>query len=368
MLDLTAQSVALRERVLSRIASVADSGRFILGSQVEEFERRAAETLGAGHAIGCSSGSDALVLSLLALGVGPGDEVITTPFSFFATVESILRVGARPRFVDIEPDTFSLDVDAVAAAVNAQTRAILGVHLYGHPARADLWRVVAERHGLALIEDAAQAFAARREGRAVGTFGRFGCFSFQPSKPLGAWGDAGLVVTDEPALAGRAARLRSHGASEKHRHAEVGGNYRLDAVQAAVLCEKLEELPAWLQARGARVRAYDEALRGLPRLKTPTVDGSVSPSHALYTLRVSGGVRDPLAAFLRERGVETAVHYPVPLHRQRALLERGLGLELGALPHAERAADEVLSLPLYPELGFDQLGYVVEQVREYLRS
>jgi dTDP-4-amino-4,6-dideoxygalactose transaminase len=365
MLDLTVQTASLRERILSRIARLADSGQFILGEQVAELERRVAESLGARHALGCSSGSDALVLALQALGVSDGDEIITTPFSFFATVESILRVGARPRFVDIDPNTFALDPRRIAAAVSPRSRALLGVHLYGHPAPAKLWRQAADERGLALIEDAAQAFGATSWGRAAGTFGTLGCFSFQPTKPLGAWGDAGMVVTDDQALAERCRRLRSHGAVEKHRHQEIGGNYRLDALQAAVLCEKLAELPPWLAARNARARAYDEGLSALEHLKLPLRDVAAAASFALYTVRVTDGRRDALALFLRERGVETAIHYPIPLHRQPALLELGFGLERGALPHAELAADEVLSLPMYPELGFDQLGYVVDRVREF---
>jgi dTDP-4-amino-4,6-dideoxygalactose transaminase len=365
MLDLTAQTAALRDRVLARIAAVAESGKFTLGSQVAEFESAAAAVLDVRSAVGCSSGSDALVLALLALGVRPGDEVITTPFSFFATVEAVLRVGARPRFVDIEPNTFALDVDAVSNAVTSATRVILGAHLYGYPARADLWREVADRYQLHLVEDCAQAFGARRGERAAGTFGAVGCFSFQPSKPLGAWGDAGMLVTDRLDLAEHVKRLRAHGASEKHRHQEIGGNYRLDAVQAAVLCEKLLELPNFVAARGERARAYDEGLRGVQQLTLPKRDPDTSESFALYTVRVSDARRDGLAMFLRERGIETAVHYPLPLHRQPALLAAGLGLERGTLPEAERAADEVLSLPLYPELGFDQLGYTVERIREY---
>jgi dTDP-4-amino-4,6-dideoxygalactose transaminase len=368
MLDLTLQTASLRERVLSRIARVADSGQFILGEQVADFERRVAQSLGVRHAVGCSSGSDALVLALQALDVRNGDEVITTPFSFFATVESILRVGARPRFVDIDPVTFALDPGGVAAAVNARSRALLGVHLYGRPAPAELWRQAADERGLSLIEDAAQAFGATRSGRAAGSFGTLGCFSFQPTKPLGAWGDAGMVVTDDQTLAERCKRLRSHGAVEKHRHQEIGGNYRLDALQAAVLCEKLDELPPWLAARNARARAYDEGLSELTQLKLPQRDAAEAASFALYTVRVTDGRRDALALFLRERGVETAIHYPIPLHRQPALLALGFGLERGALPHAERAAGEVLSLPMYPELGFDQLAYVVDRVREFFAA
>jgi dTDP-4-amino-4,6-dideoxygalactose transaminase len=366
MLDLTAHTAALRGRLLARVAAVVDSGRFILGEEVAEFERRAAQTLGARHALGCSSGSDALVLALHALGIGPGHEVITTPFSFFATVEAIVRVGARPRFVDIEPETFALDIDAVSSAVNRNSRALLGVHLYGHPAPAQRWRQVADEHGIALVEDAAQAFGTRLSGRAAGTFGALGCFSFQPTKPLGAWGDAGLVVTDDESLAERCALLRSHGATKKHRHHAIGGNYRLDALQAAVLCEKLAELPGWLSARNALARAYDQGLSRVPFVTIPRVLPAAESSFALYTLRVTDGRRDGLANFLREHGVESAIHYPVPLHRQPALLELGFGLERGALPQAELAADEVLSLPLYPELGFDQLGYVVNKVREFL--
>ncbi|HWA74832.1 MAG TPA: DegT/DnrJ/EryC1/StrS family aminotransferase [Polyangiaceae bacterium] len=368
LFDIAAQNQVFGERLLASVRRVVESGRFILGREVARFEREAARFLGASYAVGCSSGSDALVLALQALGVGPGDEVVTTPFSFFASVESILRVGARPRFVDIHNDTFALDPNGLEAALTPRTRAILGVHLYGCPGAVEAWRAAADAAGLPLIEDAAQAFGARSAKRALGTFGQVGCFSFQPTKPLGAWGDAGLVVTDDAELAARLARLRTHGASSKHLHEEAGGNYRLDAVQAAVLAEKLDSLPNFLTARKERAEAYDAAFVGLAALSTPPRPAGADQSYALYTVRVTDGRRDALARFLAEHGIETAVHYPLPLHRQPALLALGLGLDWTALPNAERAAEQVLSLPLYPELSFDQLDHVARTVRQFFEA
>lgn len=344
------------------VEAVARSQNFILGKVVEQFECAAAEYLGVAHAVGTSSGSDALVCALLALGVGPGDEVITTPFSFFATVESILRVGANPRFVDIRRPHFDLDPEGVEDALSEHTRAILAVHLYGHPAAVDRLKQVSEAHGIPLIEDAAQAFGAGWKGKRLGTFGALGCFSFHPAKPLGAWGDAGLVVTDDSALAERCRRLRVHGASRKHLHEFIGGNYRLDALQAAVLFAKLASLEGWRAARAAHASAYTSALSSVSGITTPGEADGATPSWALYTLRVAEGQRDALAFQLRERRIETVVHYPVPLHRQPALA--GL-VRFNELLEAESAASEVLSLPLYPELPVQMRARVIDAVREF---
>jgi len=367
LLDLRAQYASLAERLAPAIERVIAAQRFLLGPEVEAFEAAAAEFLGTRHAIGVSSGSDALVCALLALGVGPGDEVITPPFSFFASVESIVRVGARPVFVDIDPETFSLDVDGVRAALGPRTRAVLVVHLYGQPARVDELVALAAPHGVPVVEDAAQAFGARLHGRNVGTFGALGCFSFQPTKPLGAFGDAGMVVTDDAELAERCRRARVHGAIGKHQHASVGGNYRMDALQGAVLREKLAHLPEWLARRRAHARAYSEALTGLEDLVVPAVAPGAEPSGALYTIRVRNGRRDALGRALAERGVETAVHYPLALHRQPALLALGLGAPEGACPVAEQASREVLSLPVHPELSEAAHAHVVRSLFACLR-
>jgi dTDP-4-amino-4,6-dideoxygalactose transaminase len=366
ILDMVAQNKALSAEITAAIARVVESGRFILGPEVERFESSVCEYLGVRHAIAVSSGSDALVCALHALGVGAGDQVITTPFSFFATAEAILRVGAVPRFVDVCDDTLELDPELVDAAVGPRTSAILGVELYGEPGRIQRLAEVAERHGLPLIEDAAQAFGARFRGRAVGSFGALGCFSFHPTKPLGAFGDAGMVVTSDDRLAELCRQVRSHGATSKHRHAVVGGNYRMDALQAAILNVKLAHLEEYLGRRARHAAGYDQELRDIPGLITPPrLEGS-TPSHSVYTVRVHGGRRHALANALYCAGIETAVHYPVPLHRQPALLQRAFGLPEGALRVVERAAEGVLALPVYPELASLDRQRIAGTVRQFL--
>lgn len=365
MLDLDAQHARIGERLETAVLEVARSQQFILGPAVERFEQAGAEYLGANHAIGVSSGSDALVVALLALGVGPGQEVVTTPFSFFATVESILRVGAIPRLADIDADDLGLDPEQVEDCLSERTAAILLVHLYGNPAKVERIAEIAAQRRIPLIEDAAQAFGASVGARRVGTFGRLGCFSFHPSKPLGAWGDAGLVVCEDAALAERCRSIRVHGAISKNRHKQVGGNYRLDTIQAAVLLSKLGELDAWLAARRAHRAAYNSAFLGTLGVSIqPEIAGAES-SAALYTIRVRAECRDALAAFLAERGVQTAVHYPLAFHRQPALQGR---VQCGELPEAERAASEVLSLPIYPELSETMRTFVATSVKDYLCS
>jgi dTDP-4-amino-4,6-dideoxygalactose transaminase len=356
-----------RERWLSACARVMDSGRYVLGPEVEGLERSVRELVGVPHAVGCSSGSDALVVALTALGVGRGDEVITTSFSFFATAESIVRAGATPVFVDIELDTLAAAPLAVEAAITAKTRAILVVHLGGTPAKLEELGRLAQARGIALIEDAAQAFGARLGERAVGSFGSVGCFSFQATKPLGALGDAGMVVTSDAEIAARCRRLVVHGGMGRHQHAEIGGNYRLDALQAAILSEKLAMFGEALGARRAVARAYDEGLASLAELSLAVERTGARSSHALYTVRVAGGKRGALARFLFERGIETSVYYPAPLYRQPALLDLGFGLPAGSLPFVERACAEVLSLPIYPGLAEAQIAHVVRSVREFFK-
>lgn len=365
MLDLQRQNAALWPSFRSQMESFVDSGAYVLGPHVDSFEREVAADLGVPYAIGCSSGSDALVVALSALGIGPGDEVLTTAFSFFATVESIVRVGAVPRFVDLEPGSFDVALSALSEAVTSRTRAILAVHLFGRAANAARFQEFAAARDVFLVEDAAQAFAARNAGRAAGTFGALGAFSFQPTKPLSALGDAGLVTTRDEHLAQRCRELVVHGARTKHHHVSFGGNYRLDALQAALLRVKLPAFAGWLAARRHWAHAYREALSGIAELVLPAIDQPDESSWSVFTIRVLGGQRDALAAFLRERGVETSVHYPLPLHRQPAVLAAGLGLPEGALPNAERAAREVLSLPIYPELTPEEHGIVSEEIRAF---
>lgn len=349
---------------------VIESGRYIGGPEVEGFERDAAAYLGSPRAIACSSGSDALVIALQAVGVAPGDEVVVPAFSFFATAESILRVGAVPRFVDIELETLGAEPAAVEAALGPKARAVLVVHIAGVPARIDSIRALAQAQGVPCIEDSAQAFGSRWHGRALGSFGTVGCFSFQATKPLGALGDAGMVVTADRALAERCRQLTVHGATGRHQHAAIGGNYRMDAIHAAMLREKLAAYDAALAARERIARVYTAELGSAAAragVTLPALPAAARSNHALYTVRVHGaGRRDALARHLGERGVETSVYYPTPLYRQPALLQCGYGLPVGARPRTEQACSEVLSLPLYPTLTHAQHEHVIASVRDFV--
>jgi dTDP-4-amino-4,6-dideoxygalactose transaminase len=363
--DLKQQYEGLRSELEPVLAQVCAEQSFILGPRVAAFERSLAEFLAVPHAVGVKSGSDALLLALLSLGVGAGDEVVTTPFTFFATAGAIRRAGATPVFADVRSDTLALDPAAVARALTPRTKAILVVHLFGQPAELAELAELASSRGIALVEDAAQALGAKYGSRAAGTVGRIGCFSFHPSKPLGAFGDAGAVVTSDAALAERLARLRTHGGIRKHEHElPFGGNHRLDALQAAVLSVKLPRLPGWLAARRAHARAYDEELSSIAGLELPPRIAGTESSVSAYTLRVRNGRRDALARHLREAGIESAVYYPKPLHLAPALA--AFAPRRGTLPVAEAAAEEVLSLPVYPELTSADRARVAASVRAFL--
>lgn len=374
MLDLEREHAELAEPLRLAYERVVASGRFILGEEVERFEAEAARWLGTRFAIGVSSGTDALLCALTALGVGAGDEVITSAFSFVATGEAIVRTGARPRFVDVDPTTLNLDLDRVESAIGPRTRAIVPVHLYGEPVPMDELAVLAERRGVAVVEDAAQAFGAVDRGARVGTRGRAGCFSFFPSKPLGALGDGGLIATSDAALAERCRALRSHGRSADRAQFEtVGGNFRLDALQAAFLRVKLPHVEVLRERRAHHVRAYTEAFRSLDGIRVPfgvdregRIGSSTRSAWALYTLRVPARRRDELVTFLADRGIDTAVHYRVPLHRQPALAAARVGTE--QLPHAEAAAREVISLPLFPSLTRTERMRVIDAVRAFFET
>lgn len=376
LLDLVAETRELRPALDAAWHRVVGSGQFVMGPEVEAFERETAAYLGVRHAVGLNSGTDALVIALRALGVGAGDEVITTPFTFFATAETVLLLGAVPVFVDVLPDGFVLDPAGVAAAVGPRTRAILPVHLFGELApMAELARL-ADRHGLALIEDAAQAFGARyragcracpvpaacadpRHGRAAGALGDAAAFSFYPTKNLGAMGDGGLLTTDDDAVAATARRLRNHGSERRYHHVEVGYNSRLDALQAAILRVKLPWIDAWTAARRRLAARYDSLLAGVDGVTTP----AASPGHVYhqYTLRLPADRRDAVAERMRADGVATLVYYP-------ETLERYGGRTMGDLRHAHRAAAEVLSLPLYPSLSEAAQDRVVGALRGALRD
>lgn len=364
-LDLQAQFRTIGAEVLSAIERVCRSGRFILGPEVEALEGEIASLCGVRFGIGVSSGTDALLVSLMALGVGPGDEVITSPYTFFATAGVVARLGARPLFVDIDPLTFNLDAEAVAERVTPRTRAIIPVHLFGLCARMGPILEVSRRLGIPVVEDAAQALGARDgAGRRAGAMGLAGCFSFFPTKNLGAYGDGGMVVTSDPDFAGLVRTLRVHGASPKYHHRLVGGNFRLDAIQAAVLRVKLRYLHQWNEARRQRARRYRELFAQSGLLERVSLPPD-APGHIYHQFVVRVRERDRLRAFLRERGVETEVYYPVPLHLQECF--RHLGYKEGDLPNAEAAAREALALPIYPELTPEQQEHVVAQIGEFYR-
>ncbi|HEY6562716.1 MAG TPA: DegT/DnrJ/EryC1/StrS family aminotransferase [Polyangiaceae bacterium] len=367
LLDLRAQHAPLGDALRSAAERVCDSQQFILGPEVSALETELAAFVGSRFAVGVSSGSDALLCALLALGVEPGDEVVTTPFSFIATAEAIVRCGATPRFVDIQPDTFNLNPAALAATLNGRTRAVIPVHLFGHPARMDLIREICAARGVAVVEDAAQAFGGAYQGRRLGAWGNLGCYSFFPSKPLGGWGDGGMIVTDDAALAERCRELRQHGTRDKHTFTRVGGNFRLDALQAAILRVKLPHVERWRDARAAHARAYRDALKPIDQLAVPPASDAPSNSaHAHYTLRVLQGGRAALAEYLRARGVETAIYYSTPLHLQPCFEQ--LGLTRGALPESERASDEALSIPLYAEMSVEQRDHVIASIHAFFET
>ncbi|MBW8768399.1 MAG: DegT/DnrJ/EryC1/StrS family aminotransferase [Gemmatimonadetes bacterium] len=363
LLDLKAQHATIRDDVVAAVMGVVDSQLFILGEPVAQLEREVAALSHARHAIGCANGTDALLLALRALDVGRGDEVITTPFTFFATAGTIHNVGATPVFVDIEPDTFNILPAAIAAARRPATKAVVPVDLFGQ--MAPIETIAAAVPGLPIIEDAAQSIGARRmidgEWRMAGEVATIGTFSFFPSKNLGGYGDGGMLVTQNDALAERLKRLRVHGGAKQYFHDEVGYNSRLDALQAAVLSAKLPHLAGWSARRRANAAYYDAAFADLADVRTPVVRPENESIFNQYTVRVPR--RDELQAFLKARGIGTAVYYPLPLHLQPCFAY--LGYREGQCPESERAAAEVLSLPIFPELSDAQLGEVVSGVRAF---
>jgi dTDP-4-amino-4,6-dideoxygalactose transaminase len=360
VLDLKVQYASIKGEIDTAVAGVLESTQFILGPAVRNLEERVAAYCGCRHGIGVASGTDALRLTLAALDIGPGDEVITTPFTFVATANTISRSGATPVFVDIDPLTYNIDPAAVEGAITGRTKAILPVHLYGQPADMDPIMELAEVNRLYVIEDAAQAIGARYKGRQAGCIGQAGCLSFYPTKNLGGYGDGGMVVTNDASLAEKIDILRRQGSKKKY-HAEVMGfNSRLDSLQAAILGVKLEHLDAWNQARRRVAERYNQLLTDLP-VTTPYESPDVYHVYHQYTIRAPQ--RDTLVAYLKERGVGTMIYYPVPLHLQE--LYAGLGYREGSLPAAEAASREVLSLPMYPELADDQQILIAEAIREF---
>lgn len=361
LIDLVEQYESIKPEIQAAVTDVFDTQRFVLGEEVAQFECEISEYCDSREAIGCASGTDALLLSLMALDVGPGDEVITSPFTFFATAGSICRLGAVPVFVDIEPESFNLDPSKVEAAITDRTKAIMPVHIFGQCCEMEpLWRI-AVTHKVAIIEDAAQAIGASYQGRRAGVLGNVGCFSFFPTKNLGGAGDGGIITTDDKDLAARLRRLRVHGDRGGYTHLEVGINSRLDALQAAVLRVKLRHLDAWHEARRENAERYAEMFHahGLnERMTAPITQPAREHVYNQYCLRIPHGHRDAVLQYLRDRQVGCGVYYPKPLHLQDCFSD--LGYEPGCLPESERAAEEALALPIYPELGAARQKIVVD--------
>jgi len=343
------------------ISTVISSNCFVEGEPMERFEREFADYCGVPHAIAVDSGTAALQLVLLSLGIGSGDEVIVPANTFIATGAAVAQVGATPVFIDSDPNTWLIGANEVSRAITTSTRAILGVHLYGN--MLPMHDLVGVAAGMSIIEDAAQAHGGALDGKRAGSFGIAGCFSFYPAKNLGALGDGGAITLADPELAARLRRLRNHGRKTKYEHAEIGFNYRMDTIQAAVLRVKLEYLEKWNQRRRQLAAAYRENLRGLPLHMPEYVPGS-EPVHHLFPVCCSE--RDRFAASLAERGVETGIHYPVPLHLQPAF--KHLGYKTGQLPVAERIASQTLSLPIYPEMSMQQLEYVCDAAHDFFHG
>ncbi|MBI2877029.1 MAG: DegT/DnrJ/EryC1/StrS family aminotransferase [Candidatus Tectomicrobia bacterium] len=363
LLDLKAQYAPLRSEIREAIDRVCDAQQFILGPEVAALEGEVAAFCGVRFAIGVSSGTDALLVALMALGIGPGDEVITTPYTFFATAGVIARLGARPVFVEIDPASFNLDARAIPERITSRTKAILPVHLFGRCAEMDPILRVARERGIAVVEDAAQAIGTRDDqGRQAGTLGDIGCFSFFPSKNLGAFGDGGMAITNEERLAETLRVLRVHGSQPKYYHRLVGGNFRLDALQAAVLRVKLRYLAGWTAARRANAQWYRDLFQEMGLIGRVRLPEDV-PGHIYNQWVIRVPERDRLQRFLQERDVGSEVYYPLPLHLQECF--QGLGYQEGDFPEAEAAARDSLALPIYPELTEAQQRYVVRQIQEF---
>jgi dTDP-4-amino-4,6-dideoxygalactose transaminase len=363
LIDLKAEYLDLKPEIDSAIARVFESSQFILGAETEAFEEEFAAYCGVGHAMGVNSGTSALHLALLAAGIGPGDEVITVPFTFFATVATIGYVGATPVYVDVDPGTCNMDVRQIEAAITERTRAILPVHLYGQPVDLDPVIEIARRHKLVVIEDAAQAHGAEYRGKRVGSIGDMGCFSFYPTKNLGAAGEGGLVTTNNPEYARTIRSLRNWGEERRYYPVLKGYNYRLSGIQAAILRVKLKRLERWIETRRKLATEYDRLLED-SGVKRPAVLADVRHVYCLYTIQASG--RDELQRELEGAGIKTAVHYPTPIHLMPAYADERY--RAGSFPIAEACAGSVLSLPLYPQMHSGQVREVAEEVQRLSRK
>ena len=366
LLDLKSQYRVIKAEVLSAMEAVCEEQGFVLGPRVSAFEEAIAQYIGSRYAIGCASGSDALLLSLMAMGVKAGDEVITIPFTFFATAGAVSRLGAKPVFVDIQADTFNIDPKLIEKAITPRTKAIIPVHLFGQCADMAAINEIAKRKKVCVIEDACQAIGAAQEGTRAGILGDTGCFSFFPTKNLGGFGDGGLITTNDKALAESMAMLRVHGSQVRYLHDAIGINSRLDALQAAVLHIKLKYLDQWTEGRRRNAERYQQLFARTKHadrvVLPPTVPGNF---HVYNQFTVRTPKRDELRAFLKDKGVGTEVYYPLPMHLQNCY--RDLGHQKGAFPVSECAAEEVMSIPIYAELTETQQAYVVEMIAEFYR-
>ena len=360
LLDLKAQYAEIKQDIDDAVRRVMESARFIGGPEVSSLEEEVARYSQSPHAIACASGTDALLLSLRALGVGPGDEVVTTAYSFFASAGTIVNTGGTPVFVDIDPRSYNLDPHRLEAAITPKTKAVIAVHLYGQCCDLTAVKAVCDKHQIWLIEDAAQAIGAEWEGHRAGSVGDFGCFSFFPSKNLGGAGDGGMMTAKSPDMADKLRLLREHGAKPKYHHSIVGTNSRLDALQAAILRVKLRHLDRWSEARAKNADLYDKLFEG-SHVGRPFRDPRARHIFNQYVIR--SPKREELKAFLAERGIGTEVYYPVPLHLQQCFAS--LGYREGSMPHSEAAANETLALPIYPEVGEERIRYVAQTVREF---
>jgi dTDP-4-amino-4,6-dideoxygalactose transaminase len=360
--DLGAQTSALRKEIDAAVAAVLDGNNFVLGAAVDEFENAFARFLGVKHCVTVHSGTAALHLSLIASGIKPGDEVITVPNSFIATAEAIAFVGATPKFVDVDPHTYTMDPKLLGEALTPQTRAIIPVHLYGQPADMDPINAFAAKHGLKVIEDACQAHGARYKERMAGTLADAACFSFYPAKNLGAAGDGGAVVTNDSALAETVRLLRDHGSRKKYHHEIIGHNFRLDSIQAAVLSVKLPHLAEWNELRRKHAALYTKAFDCMERVVTPKINPDCESVFHLYVLQVPN--RAEVEREFAAAGIQFGIHYPVPIHLQNAF--RHLGLKLGQFPHSERLAHTIISLPMFPELSRRQIDSVIRVLMDAL--
>ncbi|NME97470.1 DegT/DnrJ/EryC1/StrS family aminotransferase [Aneurinibacillus aneurinilyticus] len=363
LLDLTAQYEDIKPEIKQAVDNVLESGNYIMGPFVKSFEQAMAEYCGTKYAIGVANGTDALLLTLDALGVGAGDEVITTPFTFFASAEVISQLGATPVFVDIDPSTYNMDPAKLEAAITPRTKAIMPVHIFGQPVDMDEILEIANKHNVSVVEDACQAIGSKYKGQRIGSLGTAGCFSFFPTKNLGGYGDGGIVVTNDEELARKIQILRVHGSNPKYYHSVIGYNSRLDALQAAMLQVKLKYIDQWNQQRRDKAAIYTEALKDLS-ITLPRVKENREAVFHLYIIQTK--YRDELMDYLKEHGIASGVYYPVPLHKQEVY--SNLGYEAGSLAESEKASLGTMALPLYPELSMDDQEYVISVVREFFEA